>query len=79
MHQTTIAGRRLAQVAVSSALAIVLLHGKPASNCRWRHVLQETVAKGRVTAPDLIGQGDSDQRLPPRALSAIAWRRPTGF
>jgi haloalkane dehalogenase len=40
---------------------IVLLHGNPTSSYLWRNVIPELVGCGRVIAPDLIGQGDSDK------------------
>jgi len=38
-----------------------LLHGNPTSSYLWRNVIPELMASGRVIAPDLIGQGDSEK------------------
>ncbi|MFK8023334.1 MAG: haloalkane dehalogenase [Ilumatobacter sp.] len=40
---------------------IVFLHGKPTSSYLWRNVIPHVWSLGRVVAPDLIGQGDSDK------------------
>ena len=39
----------------------MLLHGNPTSSYLWRHVIPELEGLGRVIAPDLIGQGDSEK------------------
>jgi len=54
-------GRRLAYVEVGSGRPIVLLHGNPTSSYLWRNVIPHLAGRGRVIAPDLIGQGDSDK------------------
>ena len=40
---------------------IVFLHGNPTSSYLWRNVIPHVWHLGRVVAPDLIGQGDSDK------------------
>ncbi|WP_420453813.1 haloalkane dehalogenase [Ilumatobacter sp.] len=40
---------------------IVFLHGNPTSSYLWRNVVGHVWDVGRVVAPDLIGQGDSDK------------------
>tara|TARA_B110000444_G_C18804336_1_gene579125 strand:+ start:763 stop:1668 length:906 start_codon:yes stop_codon:yes gene_type:complete len=54
-------GRNIAYVEVGEGDPIVLLHGNPTSSYLWRNVIPELDASGRVIAPDLIGQGDSDK------------------
>ncbi|WP_040496110.1 haloalkane dehalogenase [Ilumatobacter nonamiensis] len=40
---------------------IVFLHGNPTSSYLWRNIIPHVDQLGRVVAPDLIGQGDSDK------------------
>jgi len=40
---------------------IVFLHGNPTSSYLWRNIIPHVHHLGRVVAPDLIGQGDSDK------------------
>lgn len=40
---------------------IVFLHGNPTSSYLWRNIIPHVRNLGRVVAPDLIGQGDSDK------------------
>lgn len=40
---------------------IVFLHGNPTSSYLWRNIAPHVWHLGRVVAPDLIGQGDSDK------------------
>ena len=40
---------------------IVFLHGNPTSSYLWRNIIPHVRHLGRVVAPDLIGQGDSDK------------------
>ena len=40
---------------------ILFLHGNPTSSYLWRNVIPHVWHLGRVVAPDLIGQGDSDK------------------
>jgi haloalkane dehalogenase len=61
-----IMGKRIAYVEVGEGDPIVLLHGNPTSSYLWRNVIPELKGKGRVIAPDLIGQGDSE-KLPASA------------
>ncbi|MEM1332682.1 MAG: haloalkane dehalogenase [Actinomycetota bacterium] len=39
---------------------IVFLHGNPTSSYLWRNIIPHVGHLGRVVAPDLIGQGDSE-------------------
>jgi haloalkane dehalogenase len=54
-------GKKIAYVDVGEGAPIVLLHGNPTSSYLWRNVIPELAGKGRVIAPDLIGQGDSEK------------------
>ena len=54
-------GKKIAYVEVGEGDPIVLLHGNPTSSYLWCNVIPELAGKGRVIAPDLIGQGDSDK------------------
>jgi len=54
-------GKRIAYVEAGSGDPIVLLHGNPTSSYSWRNVIPLLQGKGRVIAPDLIGQGDSEK------------------
>ncbi|MDX1733029.1 MAG: haloalkane dehalogenase [Halioglobus sp.] len=54
-------GKRIAYVEEGEGDPIVLLHGNPTSAYLWRNVIPELSGRGRVIAPDLIGQGDSDK------------------
>ena len=54
-------GKKIAYVEAGEGDPIVLLHGNPTSSYLWRNVIPELTGKGRVIAPDLIGQGDSDK------------------
>jgi len=54
-------GKQIAYVEQGSGDPIVLLHGNPTSSFLWRNVIPGLVDSGRVIAPDLIGQGDSDK------------------
>ena len=54
-------GKRIAYLEASSGDPIVLLHGNPTSSFLWRNIIPELEGCGRVIAPDLIGQGDSDK------------------
>lgn len=57
----TVNGRRMAYVESGSGDPVVLLHGNPTSSYLWRNVIPELAGCGRVIAPDLIGQGDSEK------------------
>ncbi|MEM8560824.1 MAG: haloalkane dehalogenase [Pseudomonadota bacterium] len=59
-------GKMMAYVESGVGDPIVLLHGNPTSSYLWRNVIPELESQGRVIAPDLIGQGDSD-KLPVEA------------
>ena len=54
-------GKRIAYLEVGSGDPIVLLHGNPTSSYLWRNIIPELEGCGRVIAPDLIGQGDSEK------------------
>ena len=57
----TINSKSIAFVDVGEGDPIVLLHGNPTSSYLWRNVIPHLEGMGRVIAPDLIGQGDSDK------------------
>jgi len=57
----TVKQKRIAYVDVGDGDAIVLLHGNPTSSYLWRNVIPELAGCGRILAPDLIGQGDSEK------------------
>lgn len=54
-------GKKLAYIESGAGDPIVLLHGNPTSSYLWRNVIPELENRGRVIAPDLIGQGDSEK------------------
>jgi haloalkane dehalogenase len=54
-------GKRIAYLEAGAGDPIVLLHGNPTSSYLWRHIIPELEGCGRVIAPDLIGQGDSEK------------------
>jgi haloalkane dehalogenase len=56
-----VSGKRIAYVEEGSGDPIVLLHGNPTSSYLWRNVIPLLQGRGRIIAPDLIGQGDSDK------------------
>ena len=60
-HLQDVDGKRIAYVDEGEGDPIVLLHGNPTSSYLWRNVIPELVGSGRVIAPDLIGQGDSEK------------------
>ena len=60
-HFKVVNGKRLAYIAEGHGDPIVLLHGNPTSSYLWRNVIPELTASGRVIAPDLIGQSDSEK------------------
>jgi haloalkane dehalogenase len=57
----TVDGKQIAYVEAGQGDPIVLLHGNPTSSFLWRNVIPELENSGRVIAPDLIGQGDSEK------------------
>ena len=57
----TVQGRRIAYAEAGTGAPIVLLHGNPTSSYLWRNVIPHLAGLGRVIAPDLIGQGDSEK------------------
>ena len=54
-------GKRIAYLEAGSGDPIVMLHGNPTSSFLWRNIIPELEGCGRIIAPDLIGQGDSDK------------------
>ncbi|MDG2461697.1 MAG: haloalkane dehalogenase [Luminiphilus sp.] len=56
-------GKRIAYLEAGTGDPIVLLHGNPTSSYLWRKIIPELEQYGRVIAPDLIGQGDSEKLL----------------
>jgi len=54
-------GKRIAYLEAGAGDPIVLLHGNPTSSFLWRNIIPELEDCGRVIAPDLIGQGDSEK------------------
>jgi haloalkane dehalogenase len=60
-HFQEVDGKRIAYVDQGEGDPIVLLHGNPTSSYLWRNVIPELLGSGRVIAPDLIGQGDSEK------------------
>jgi haloalkane dehalogenase len=48
---------------------LLFLHGNPTSSYLWRNIIPHVSNLGRVLAPDLIGQGDSDKLDDPGADS----------
>lgn len=54
-------GKRIAYIEAGEGDPIVLLHGNPTSSYLWRNVIPHLQGKGRIIAPDLIGQGDSEK------------------
>ncbi len=60
-HFQVVNGKRLAYIDEGRGDAIILLHGNPTSSYLWRNVIPELMRFGRVIAPDLIGQGDSEK------------------
>ena len=53
--------KRIAYLEAGAGDPIVLLHGNPTSSYLWRNIIPELEGRGRVIAPDLIGQGDSEK------------------
>lgn len=58
---TEVKGKQIAYVEEGAGDPIVLLHGNPTSSYLWRNVIPELEGLGRIIAPDLIGQGDSEK------------------
>ena len=58
---TKVNGKQIAYVEEGNGDPIVLLHGNPTSSFLWSNILPELSTLGRVIAPDLIGQGDSEK------------------
>lgn len=75
---TRVEGKKIAYIDEGVGEPIVLLHGNPTSSYLWRNVIPELVSSGRVIAPDLIGQGDSEKLAvsdgPDRYSFEVAYR-----
>ena len=54
-------GKHIAYLEAGAGDPIVLLHGNPTSSFLWRNIIPELEGCGRLIAPDLIGQGDSEK------------------
>lgn len=56
---------------------ILFLHGNPTSSYLWRNIIPHVWNLGRVVAPDLIGQGDSDKldNVGPDSYTFVEHRR----
>ena len=82
-HFKVVNGKRLAYIEEGHGDPIVLLHGNPTSSYLWRNVIPELTASGRVIAPDLIGQGDSEKLSvsegPGRYTFEVAYEYLVGF
>ena len=57
-------GLKMAYVEMGTGDPIVFLHGNPTSSYLWRNILPALSGHGRCIAPDLVGMGDSDKRVP---------------
>ena len=60
-HFADVNGKRIAYLEAGRGDPIVLLHGNPTSSYLWRNIIPKLEGCGRVIAPDLIGQGDSEK------------------
>lgn len=60
-HFADVNGKRIAYLEAGRGNPIVLLHGNPTSSYLWRNIIPTLEGCGRVIAPDLIGQGDSEK------------------
>ena len=60
-HFADVNGKRIAYLEAGRGDPIVLLHGNPTSSYLWRNIIPTLEGCGRVIAPDLIGQGDSEK------------------
>ena len=60
-HFADVNGKRIAYLEAGTGDPIVLLHGNPTSSYLWRNIIPKLEGCGRVIAPDLIGQGDSEK------------------
>ena len=82
-HFKVVNGKRLAYIEEGHGDPIVLLHGNPTSSYLWRNVIPELMASGRVIAPDLIGQGDSEKLSasegPGRCIFEVAYEYLAGL
>ena len=58
---TKVNGKQISYIDEGKGDPIVLLHGNPTSSFLWRNIIPELGGLGRVIAPDLIGQGDSEK------------------
>ena len=60
-HFADVNGKRIAYLEAGRGDPMVLLHGNPTSSYLWRNIIPTLEGCGRVIAPDLIGQGDSEK------------------
>ena len=60
-HFADVNGKRIAYLEAGRGDPILLLHGNPTSSYLWRNIIPTLEGSGRVIAPDLIGQGDSEK------------------
>ena len=60
-HFADVNGKHIAYLEAGRGDPIVLLHGNPTSSYLWRNIIPTLEGCGRVIAPDLIGQGDSEK------------------
>ena len=60
-HFAKVNGKQIAYLEAGTGDPIVLLHGNPTSSYLWRNIIPELEGCGRIIAPDLIGQGDSEK------------------
>lgn len=60
-HFADVNGKRIAYLEAGRGDPILLLHGNPTSSYLWRNIIPTLEGCGRVIAPDLIGQGDSEK------------------
>ena len=60
-HFADVNGKRIAYLEAGRGDPVVLLHGNPTSSYLWRNIIPTLEGCGRVIAPDLIGQGDSEK------------------
>jgi haloalkane dehalogenase len=59
----TVRGNRMAYIEYGGGDAIVFQHGNPTSSYLWRNIMPYCEGLGRLIACDLIGMGDSDNRV----------------
>ena len=57
-------GHSMAYIEAGDGDPIVFLHGNPTSSYLWRNVIPHLQNQGRCIAPDLLGMGDSEKKVP---------------